>query len=45
MSIACTEADIRTDTKYQEIDPAYILSILAANVPFLNYNQSPRNMY
>ncbi|CAD8211554.1 unnamed protein product [Paramecium pentaurelia] len=45
MSIACTQADIRTDTQYQEIDPAYILSILASNVPFLNYNQSPRNMY
>jgi DNA-directed RNA polymerase I subunit RPA2 len=45
MSIACSEVDVRTDTQYQEIDPVYILSILAANVPYLNYNQSPRNMY
>ena len=45
LSIACTQADIRSDTQYQEIDPAFILSILASNVPFLNYNQSPRNMY
>lgn len=38
LSIACSQVDIRSDTRYQEIDPAYILSILASNVPFLNYN-------
>lgn len=38
MSIAVTQADIRSDTVYQELDPAFFLSILAANVPFLNYN-------
>ena len=45
MEIACKEEDIRNDTKYMEIDASYIFSILAANVPYLNYNQSPRNMY
>ena len=45
MSIACLETDIRSDSQYQELDPAFFLSILASNVPFLNYNQSPRNMY
>jgi len=45
MSIAVVEEDIRADTTHQELDPAFTLSVLAAQVPFLNYNQSPRNMY
>ena len=45
MSIACVEEDIREDTTHQELDPSHILSVLAGQVPFLNYNQSPRNMY
>lgn len=45
LSIACVEEDIRTDTEYQELNPANILSVLASNIPFLEYNQSPRNMY
>ena len=45
MSIACVEEDIRQDTTHQELDPSYTLSVLAGQVPFLNYNQSPRNMY
>jgi len=45
LSIACTENDIRDDTDYQEVSPADILSILPSNIPFLNHNQSPRNMY
>lgn len=45
LSIACSEEDIRSDTAYQEINPGNILSILAGNIPFLEYNQSPRNMY
>ncbi len=45
LSIAVVKEDIRNDTKYQELDPSHILDIISANVPFLNYNQSPRNMY
>ncbi len=45
LSIACSEEDIRNDTEYQEISPERVLSILASNIPFLEYNQSPRNMY
>mmetsp|Transcript_19570 Transcript_19570/g.16723 ORF Transcript_19570/g.16723 Transcript_19570/m.16723 type:complete len:99 (+) Transcript_19570:413-709(+) len=45
LSIACIEDDIRVDTTHQEIDPSYTLSILSTQIPFLNYNQSPRNMY
>jgi len=45
LSIACVEEDIRNDTTHQEFDPSYILSILSTQIPFLNYNQSPRNMY
>ena len=45
LSIACVEEDIRTDSEYQELNPSNILSILASNIPFLEYNQSPRNMY
>jgi DNA-directed RNA polymerase I subunit RPA2 len=45
LSIACVEEDVRNDTTHQELDPSHILSILASQVPFLNYNQSPRNMY
>lgn len=45
LSIACVEEDIRNDTTHQEFDPADILSVLAQQIPFLDNNQSPRNMY
>lgn len=45
LSIACMEEDIRSDSEYQEISSAFFLSVLPSNIPFLNYNQSPRNMY
>ena len=45
LNIACVEEDIRNDKEYQELNPTNILSILASNIPFLEYNQSPRNMY
>ncbi len=45
LSIAATVDDIRPDTTHQELRPSNILSIVAATIPFLEYNQSPRNMY
>jgi len=45
MSIAVHDTDIRSDSTHQELSPLHILSILAANVPFCDCNQSPRNMY
>jgi len=31
--------------EYVEVDPSCMLSILAGNIPFCNYNQAPRNTY
>jgi DNA-directed RNA polymerase I subunit RPA2 len=45
MSIACTIEDIRKDTTHQELHPDLVLSELASQIPFLEHNQSPRNMY
>ena len=45
MSIACTIEDLREDTTHQEIHPENVLSELATQIPFLEHNQSPRNMY
>jgi DNA-directed RNA polymerase I subunit RPA2 len=45
MSIACTLEDLREDTTHQELHPDIILSELATQIPFLEHNQSPRNMY
>ncbi|KAF1829741.1 putative DNA-directed RNA polymerase I subunit beta [Decorospora gaudefroyi] len=46
MSIACTDAEIVSgDSTHVEIDPTHILSILANQTPFSDFNQSPRNMY
>jgi len=45
LSIATTSVDIRKDTTHQELRPSNILSIVASTIPFLEYNQSPRNMY
>ena len=45
LSIAASCDDIRSDTTHQEIQPSNILSVVAATIPFLEYNQSPRNMY
>lgn len=45
MSIACSMEDIREDTTHQELHPAQVLSELASQIPFLEHNQSPRNMY
>ncbi len=33
------------DSIYSEISQTNILSILPQHIPFLNFNQSPRNMY
>lgn len=46
MSIACTESEIESgkDT-HVEYDPTNILSIVANQTPFSEFNQSPRNMY
>lgn len=45
LSIACNIEDIREDTTHQDIHPDLILSELATQIPFLEHNQSPRNMY
>lgn len=46
MSIACTEPEITSgDSTHVEYDPTNILSIVANQTPFSDFNQSPRNMY
>ena len=46
MSIACTEPEIISgDSTHAEYDPTNILSIVANQTPFSDFNQSPRNMY
>lgn len=46
MSIACTEQEIESgQSTHVEYDPTNILSILANQTPFSDFNQSPRNMY
>ena len=46
MSIAVTEPEIVSgDSTHVEFDPTNILSILANQTPFSDFNQSPRNMY
>ena len=46
MSIACTEKEIESgESTHVEYDPTNILSILANQTPFSDFNQSPRNMY
>jgi DNA-directed RNA polymerase I subunit RPA2 len=46
MSIACTEPEVISgDSTHVEFDPTNILSILANQTPFSDFNQSPRNMY
>lgn len=45
MSIACTEPEITSgDSTHVEFDVTNILSIVANQTPFSNFNQSPRNM-
>ncbi|KAF2862252.1 beta and beta-prime subunits of DNA dependent RNA-polymerase [Piedraia hortae CBS 480.64] len=46
MSIACTDPEITSgDTTHVEYAPTNILSIVANQTPFPDFNQSPRNMY
>ncbi|KAL8812562.1 MAG: hypothetical protein Q9223_000972 [Gallowayella weberi] len=46
MSIACTDGDIESgESTHVEYDPTNILSIVANQTPFSDFNQSPRNMY
>ena len=46
MSIACTDPEIVSgDSTHVEYDVTNILSIVANQTPFSNFNQSPRNMY
>jgi len=51
MNIACLNEDIKYDnnnnliTTHLEIEPTYILSVVADLTPFSDFNQSPRNMY
>ena len=46
MSIACTPLEIESgESTHVEYDPTNILSIVANQTPFSDFNQSPRNMY
>ncbi|MCJ1297968.1 DNA-directed RNA polymerase I subunit RPA2 [Hypocenomyce scalaris] len=46
MSVACTEPEIDSgESTHVEYDPTNILSIVANQTPFSDFNQSPRNMY
>ena len=46
MSIACIEPEIESgESTHVEYDPTNILSIVANQTPFSDFNQSPRNMY
>ncbi|KAI4247523.1 MAG: hypothetical protein L6R40_001471 [Gallowayella cf. fulva] len=46
MSIACTDSEIESgESTHVEFDPTNILSIVANQTPFSDFNQSPRNMY
>ena len=46
MSIACVETEIESgESTHVEYDPTNILSIVANQTPFSDFNQSPRNMY
>lgn len=46
MSIACAENEIESgQSTHVEYDPTNILSIVANQTPFSDFNQSPRNMY
>ena len=45
LNIACLPEDIIPGTTHQEIDNVRILSLTAAQTPFCDYNQSPRNLY
>mmetsp|Transcript_21701 Transcript_21701/g.71780 ORF Transcript_21701/g.71780 Transcript_21701/m.71780 type:complete len:941 (-) Transcript_21701:824-3646(-) len=50
LQIACNIQDGATSghdatEAHVEIDPTYILSVLASLTPFSDFNQSPRNMY
>ena len=46
MSIACLESEIASgESTHLEFDPTNILSIVANQTPFSDFNQSPRNMY
>lgn len=46
MSVACTNEEIESgESSHVEYDPTSILSIVANQTPFSDFNQSPRNMY
>merc|ERR1719320_11756 len=45
MNVAVREDEILPETTHIEIDPRYLLDILAACTPFSDSNQSCRNMY
>lgn len=46
MSIACRDGEIESgESSHVEYDPTNILSIVANQTPFSDFNQSPRNMY
>ena len=46
MTVACTKNEIDlANSSHIEYDPTNILSIVANQTPFSDFNQSPRNMY
>mmetsp|Transcript_1936 Transcript_1936/g.3081 ORF Transcript_1936/g.3081 Transcript_1936/m.3081 type:complete len:579 (+) Transcript_1936:132-1868(+) len=45
LEIACLSRDVQQHSTHVELDPAAMLSHIAALTPYSDYNQSPRNMY
>ena len=45
MEICVTGEEAHNTTTHQELQETSILSVLAAQIPFPDFNQSPRNMY
>jgi DNA-directed RNA polymerase II subunit RPB2 len=43
--IGMSENELTTRHTHIESDPAFMLGVLAASIPFSNHNQSPRNCY
>lgn len=45
MEISVTQDEISSRTTHMELRPTAMLSILAGQIPYPDFNQSPRNMY
>jgi DNA-directed RNA polymerase II subunit RPB2 len=43
--ISISASDTSKKYTHYELDPSFILGIMASSIPFLNHNQAPRNTY